>query len=63
MLPGFSCRDLVTVLINYNDDEAERWLVVCSDYLPYDSEDPHLSKEFVELMFYCENENLHLDMG
>jgi hypothetical protein len=44
MLQGFSCRDLVVVLINYNDDGAERWLVVCSDYLPYDSEDPPLSR-------------------
>ena len=30
MLPGFSCRDLVAVLINYNEDGAERLLVVCS---------------------------------
>jgi hypothetical protein len=63
MLPGFSCRDLVAVLINYNDDGAERWLVVCSDYLPYDPEDPPLSEEFEEIMFYCETENLHLHMG
>jgi len=28
MLPGFSGRDLVAVLINYNDDRAERWLSV-----------------------------------
>jgi hypothetical protein len=30
MLPGFSSRDLVTVLRNYNEGEAERLLVVCS---------------------------------
>jgi len=30
MLPGFSSRDLVTVLRNYNESEAERLLVVCS---------------------------------
>jgi len=54
MLPGFSGRDLVAVLKNYNDDGAERLLVVCSDYLPCDSEDPPLSKEFEELVFYCE---------
>jgi len=63
MLPGFSGRDLVAILINFNDDGVERWLVVCSDYLSYDSEDPPLSKEFEELVFYCETENLHLDIG
>jgi len=36
MVPGFSCRDLVAVLIKYNEDGAERRLVVCSAYLPYD---------------------------
>ena len=30
MLPGFSCRDLVAVLIKYNDKGAEQRLVVCS---------------------------------
>jgi hypothetical protein len=42
MLPGFSCRDLVASLINYNEGEEERRLVVCSAYLPYDSKDPPL---------------------
>jgi len=37
MLPGFSCRELVAVLIKYKDRDAERHLVVCSAYLPYDS--------------------------
>jgi len=50
LLPGFSCRDLVAVLIQYNDEGAEQSLVVCSAYLPYDSEDPPLSKELEELM-------------
>jgi hypothetical protein len=40
MLPGFSCRDLVAVLVKYNEEGVERRLVVCSVYLPYDSEDP-----------------------
>jgi len=62
MLPGFSGRALIAVLINFNDEGVERWLVVCSDYLPYDSEDPPLSMEFEELVLYCETENLHLDM-
>jgi len=40
MSPGFCCRDLVAVLIKYNEEGAERRSVVCSEYLPYDSEDP-----------------------
>jgi len=40
VLPDFSCRDLVAILIKYIEDGAERWLVVRSPYLPYDSEDP-----------------------
>jgi hypothetical protein len=63
MLPGFSCRDLVVVLIKYIEDGAERWLVVCSTYLPYDSKDSPPSKEFEELMRNCENENLYLVIG
>jgi hypothetical protein len=39
-LPGFSCSDLVAVHISYNDEVVQRRLVVCSAYLPYDSEDP-----------------------
>lgn len=63
MLPGFSCSGLVAVLINYHEDGAERRLVICSAYLPYDSEDPPPSKELEELMHYCETENLHLVTG
>ena len=50
LLPGFSCRDLVAVLTQYNEEGAERSLVVCSVYLPYDSEDPPQSKELEELV-------------
>jgi hypothetical protein len=63
LLPGFSCRGLVAVLINYNEDGAKRRLVVCSAYLPYDTEDPPLLKDLEELVRYCETENLHLVMG
>jgi len=63
MLPGFSYRELVAVLMKYNEDGAERQLVVCSAYLPYDSEDPPPSKEFEELVRYCDGENLCLVMG
>ena len=60
---GFSCRDLVAVLIKNKERCAERRLVVCSAYLPYDSEDPPPSKELEELARYCENENLYLVVG
>jgi len=38
-------------------------LVSCSDNLPCDSWDPPSSKEFQELVQYCENENLYLVKG
>jgi hypothetical protein len=38
-------------------------LVVCSAYLPYNSKDPPLSKEFEDLVRYCEKENLHIVVG
>jgi len=38
-LPEFLCRNLVAVLVKYDEDRAERRLVVCYAYLPYDSED------------------------
>ena len=34
-LPGFSCRDVVAVLVKYDVDGAEMRLVLCSAYLPY----------------------------
>jgi hypothetical protein len=63
MMPGFSCKDLVAVLVKYIEDGAERWVAVCSTYLPYDSEDPTPIKVRKELTWYCENENLFLIMG
>jgi hypothetical protein len=63
MLPGYSCRELVAVLVNYIKDDAERRLVVCSAYFPYDSEDPPPSRELDELMRYCENDYLFLIVG
>jgi hypothetical protein len=60
MLSGFYCRDLVAVLIKYNEDGAEWQLVICSAYLPYDSEHPPLSKELEELVQYCESKTLYL---
>jgi len=63
MLPGFSSRDLVTVLRNYNESEAERRLVVCSAYMSYDSEDPPPTKVLGELVSYCEEKNFYLITG
>jgi len=63
MLRGFSRRDLVEVLIKYNEEGVERCLVICSEYLPYDSEDPPPSKEFEDLVRYREKENLYLVVG
>jgi hypothetical protein len=63
VLPGFSCRDLVAVPVKYNEDGAEKQLVVCSAYLPYDSEDPPLSRELEELVQYCEDESVYLIVG
>ena len=62
-LPGFSCRDLVADLVKYEEDGAERRLVVCSAYLPYDSEDPPPSRKLEDLVQYCENENIQLLVG
>jgi hypothetical protein len=62
MLPGFSGRDLEAVLVTYVGDGTERRVVICSPYLPYDSEDPPPSKELEELVRYYE-EHLHLIVG
>jgi hypothetical protein len=63
MLPGFSCRDLIAVLIRYNEEGAERRLVVCCAYLPYDSEEPPPSKELEDLVRYCETADLYIVVG
>ena len=46
-----------------DEDGAERRLVVCSAYLPYDSEDPPPSWELEDLVRYCKNENIQLLVG
>jgi len=40
VLLDYSCRDLVVIQMKYLEDGVERRLVVCSAYLPYDSENP-----------------------
>jgi hypothetical protein len=63
MPSGFFCRALVAVLVKYDENGAERWMVVCSACLLYDSEDPPMSKEFEQLMRYCEIANRYLVIG
>jgi hypothetical protein len=50
MLPGFSCRDLVAILVKYLEGETKRRVVTYSAYLPYDSEDPPPTGELEELI-------------
>ena len=63
VLPGFSCRDLLAILVKYIVNGVERRLVICSVYLPYVSKVPPLSRELEELVRYCENEDLYLIVG
>jgi len=62
-LSDFSYRDLVAIQMKCLEDGAERRLVVCSAYLPYDSEDRPPSREMGELVRYCEQENLRIIVG
>jgi len=63
VLPDFSFRDLVVIQMKYLEDGAERRLVVCSAYLPYDSKDPPPSREMEKFVRHCEKENLRLIVG
>jgi hypothetical protein len=54
LLPGFSGRDLVAVLVKYLEHGTDRRVVICSAYLPYDSKDPPPTNELEELIRYCE---------
>jgi len=61
MLQGFSSRDLA-VLINCNDGKAERCLVLCSVYFPYNSEGPPLTSDFEELVRFCREKPLSTNL-
>jgi hypothetical protein len=63
ILTRFSFRDLVAVLVKYVEGGVERRLVICSAYLPYDSEDPPPTRELEELVRHCEREKLYLVVG
>jgi hypothetical protein len=62
-LSDFSSMDLVAVLVKYQEDVADRRLVVCSAYLPYDSEDPPPTRELEDLVRYCEKDTIQLVVG
>jgi hypothetical protein len=49
--------------IDYNEGEAERRLVVCPAYLPYDSEGPTPSRALEEIVHYCGEKNIYLVIG
>jgi splicing factor 45 len=49
----FCCRDATTVRIIYTCGGGNRELVVSSAYLPYDSDEPPLSKEVRDIIDYC----------
>jgi hypothetical protein len=53
----------MAILVKYIVNGAERRLVICSVYLPYDSEAPPPSRELQELVRYCEHEDLCLIVG
>jgi hypothetical protein len=59
-LPGFCCRDLVSILVKLKENMVEIRLFDSSCYLPFYSEDPPPSRELEELVRYRENENLYL---
>jgi hypothetical protein len=60
LLSGFSGRDLVAVMVKYLEHGMKRHVVICSAYLPYDSEDHPPTKELQELIRYCEGEHFYL---
>ena len=60
MLLEFSSRDRVAALINYNEGETERRLVVRSADPPYDSDDPPPGRDFEELVFHYDEKPLYL---
>jgi len=62
MLPGFSCRDLVAVLVKYDKDGHEDGWLLVPRICPMIRGSPR-SKEFNELARYCDGENLYLVMG
>jgi hypothetical protein len=60
MLPGFSCRDLEAVLVKYNEDEAEKSIVMCPAFW-FQGCSPTM--EFGELVQRCEEKDLTLVIG
>jgi hypothetical protein len=63
LLPGFSCRDLVAVLVKYMEGGLETHLFVHSADFSYNSEDPSPTREVEKLVGHCEREKLYLVVG
>jgi hypothetical protein len=57
LLPGFSSRDLVAVLVKYLENGMGRRIAFCPAYTPLASKDPP-TKDLEELVRYCEAEHL-----
>jgi hypothetical protein len=49
--------------VKYRNGGVERRLVVCSAYLPYDSEDPLPTRELEKLVRHCERQKFYLVVG
>jgi DNA repair photolyase len=62
MMPDFPCRDLVAVLVKYNEEGVERRLFVLPIY-PMLPRIPPPSRELEELVRYCEDERIRILLG
>ena len=62
-LGEFCTRDLTAVLIESKMGGNTEKIVVCSAYLPYDSEEPPPTRELRVLMEACKNRGLQLVVG
>jgi hypothetical protein len=56
-------RDLLAVQIKYDEGEEKRSVLVSSVYFPFDFENLPPTREFEELVRYCEEEALSLSVG
>lgn len=61
ILPQLSSNDLTACLLKYKKSGKEKKLICCSAYLPYDEQVP--TKELLDLIKYCKNNNLELLVG
>ncbi|XP_046145749.1 uncharacterized protein LOC123989115 [Osmia bicornis bicornis] len=62
-LNEYCTADLSAVKVKLNLGGNTSELVICSAYLPYDSEDPPPTRELRALIGHCANNGLHLVIG